>query len=232
MSYRPLTRFTRLALGDDPYTSEGSKRNFQIKSLSQISIFLELNALRDELSIETDQNLQKFLFTDSDGTTLRVYLDSYDDNSHDPLQLDSHNTNTSNNKQASSSTSLIPLETGPDAHNFIKTIGKIKIFLKSSARLVNISKRNFGIVNLYARFNRNPFELNQHNSFSKLNCNGQVLFNNEFVSDAHSGRGRSNLTFTTSNFNQNVFAYICSESFDLRLGENDHVVEFSVLKIN
>lgn len=223
-SFRPLTRFTRLVLGDDPNTKDGSKKNFPIKLLSQISVYIELNALRDELSIEADQNLQKFLFSDSDGTTLRFYLDSYDDNSHDPLQLDSTNQNKS------SSTSLIKLDSGPDAHNFIKSNDKIKVYLKTSGSFVDIVKRNFSVVNLYVRLNRNPIDFVQHNSFNKFNCNGQVLFDNVFVLD--SNFTASSLVFSSIKNNQNVFAYMCSEQFDLRVSEKDHVVEFSAHKIN
>lgn len=226
VSFRPLTRFTRLVLGDDQNTKNGSKKYFQIKLLSQISVFLELNALRDELSIETDQNLQKFLFSDSDGTTLRFYLDSYDDNSHDPLQLDSTNTN----RNKSSSTSLIKLDSGLDAQNFIRSNDKIKVYLKTSGSSVDIVKRNFSVVNLYVRLNRNPIDFVQHNSFNKFNCNGQVLFDNSFVLD--SNFTASSLVFSSIKNNQNVFAYICSEKFDLRVSEKDHVVEFSAHKIN
>lgn len=224
VSYRPLTRFTRLVLGDDSNSKDGSKKNFPIKLFSQISIYLELNALRDELSIEADQNLQKFLFSDSDGTTLRFYLDSYDDNSHDPLQLDSTNKNNS------SSSTLIQLDSGPDAQNFIRSSDKIKVYLKTSGSFVDITKRNFGVVNLYVRLNRNPIDFTQHNSFNKFNCNGQVLFDNAFVLD--NNFTASNMVFSSSKNNQNIFAYMCSELFDLRFSEQDHVVEFSAHKLD
>lgn len=186
---------------------------------------MELNAASgEELSIEADQNLQKFVFSDSDATTLRLYLDSYDDNSYDPLQRDSTKSNNHTNATA------ITLESGPDAQNYIRSSDKIKVFVKTSGSFVRISKRNFGVVNIYARLNRDPFDQTQRNLFSKFNCNGHVLFNNVFVEDAD--LERRNLSLSTRDHNQNVFAYLCSESFDLRIGENDKLVEFSAFKTN
>jgi len=152
---------------------------------------------------------------------LRFYLDSFDDNTKDPLQLDINEENNNGTKS-------VPLESGPNSQNYIKANGKMKIFLKTTGSSLRINKLNFGVVNLYFKLNKSFLET-QHNSFNKFNCNGQILFNNEFLADNDLDR---NLTFTSRNDNQSVFVYLCSDSFDLSINEKNHIVEFAASKHN
>jgi hypothetical protein len=206
-----VTKIHRLVLGDD---DEKSTKTYKIRSLSPINIFVELNEKQygDELSIEADQNLQKFFFTESNGNELRFYLDSYDNNTEDLLHLSSN----------SSSTKPTALEN--NTTNYIKSTDKIKVFLKTSSSYLNVSKLNFGIVNLYFKLNRDQ-KTNQLNSFNKINCNGEILFNNEFINPGYS----SNRTLTfTSMSSHNVFVYWCKESVEFSVHETNKTIQYSL----
>jgi hypothetical protein len=206
--------------GDWRNETNGTK-NFKIKSLNQIYVFIELNQdeLDEELVIETDQNLQKFFFTESDGQTLRLYLNSFDNNTDDTIYY-AANTNGSNR------TNAVVLENG--TQNYLKSNSKTKIYIKSSSSFLQISKFNFDVVNVYFKLNRSFGNRVQHNSFNKFNCNGQVLFNNEFIENEKSSK---NLTFITRNDNQNIFIYLCRDLMNLTVAEKNKMIEFSAVKI-
>lgn len=170
--------------------------------------------------IETDQNLQKFFFIESDGQTLRLYLNSFDNNTDDTIYY-AANTNGSNR------TNAVVLENG--TQNYLKSNSKTKIYIKSSSSFLQISKFNFDVVNIYFKLNRSFGNRVQHNSFNKFNCNGQVLFNNEFIENEKSSK---NLTFITRNDNQNIFIYFCRDLMNLTVAEKNKMIEFSAVKFD
>lgn len=79
-TFRPITKFNRIQLGEENSTVN-SFFNLKLKNAS-IDIFI--NFIRNvqqnnELTIETDQNLQKYFITESDGDCLKIKLDYLDD---------------------------------------------------------------------------------------------------------------------------------------------------------
>ena len=214
-TYRPVTKFQRVFFGNkDNYSNEMSP-TYKIKSLNPIYVFIELNAneFDDELVVEADQNLQKFFFTESDGQTLKFYLDSFD-----------NNTDASIYYTARQNKSVVLDER---AQNYLKSRTRTKVFIKSSHPTLKINKLDFDVLNVYFKLNRNLSYQIQHNSFNKFNCNGQILFNNEFIENYRN----ETLTLSSRSPNLNVFVYFCSDFFDLSVNESNGSVVFSAARI-
>ena len=79
-TFRPVTKFNRIQLGEDK-ARNNSIFNIQLRNASiDLFIYLNLNEQQnDELTVEADQNLQKYFITESDGDCLKMKLDYLDD---------------------------------------------------------------------------------------------------------------------------------------------------------
>lgn len=203
---RPITNFENVIFGNANTSTSSVAVNYRIKSSNPIELNVELNVREDaeELSIEADQNLQKFFIVESDGLNLKIYLDSYDDNGVRTIYY-------SNDQNAS---------TVLDKHstNYIRSVSAIKINLRTSKSFVRINKFDFNVVNVRARlqykfYNAQP----THNSFSKFSCNGNVIFNNVFLDEPHDDK----FELSSQRQYENIFVHYCNELYQIYLQETD-----------
>lgn len=202
-TYRPITPFERIKFGEnDPKLS--SKYKLKLDKPIDLYIHFNINESQDEeLTIETDQNLQKYFFTESDGDYLKIKLDSYDlDNM---TSLFSNELNAEKNKE-----------------NILSPSQNVRVDLKLKKSYVYLNKFKLNQMNVIVEPNWNFFNLikgsmstfNYVNTTVSLNCNNVYTIDDEIIkvnSDTKKISTRNNL------LNNYLSIYYCDESFALYL---------------
>jgi hypothetical protein len=127
-TFRPITKFNRIQLGEE---NSAFNTFFNLK-LKNASIDIFINFIRNvqqnnELTIETDQNLQKYFITESDGDCLKIKLDYLDD------EYSNINPVKQNNFE----------QLVKNGENFLIANKNIKMNLKTTNSFVYVSKKDF-----------------------------------------------------------------------------------------
>jgi len=125
---RPITKFNRIQLGEEKDTSN-SFYNIKLRNVSvDLFIYLNLNEQEnEELTVEIDQNLQKFFIIESDGDCLKIKLDYLDDeySTINPVKHDNFEQLVQNEE------------------NFLSTNKNIKINIRTTKSFVYVNKNEF-----------------------------------------------------------------------------------------
>lgn len=211
---RPTTRFNKIIFGEqDPLKN---KPNYDIRLKTRIEVFIQISHEfnQDELSIECDQNFQKFFFVQSNGYFLNIKLDSYDDNNAKTIYY--------SNKFASDSEINILNKNGK---NFLEQSKPIQINIKTKNPLLILRKFNFSPLNIYLNDQIEPNVYSRNSSVS-FNCNGEISYNFQ----NNSSRNVQKFILKTNYINNFLNVTYCNESYELSFKKSKDIIEFLALK--
>lgn len=205
-TYRPITKFNRLIFGE--FGNKSIESNYNIRSKPPVNVQVTLNDNIDELTIECDQNLQKFFILESNGDYLKLKLDSFDDNSKKTIYYSSFFSDDETLKQN---------KLDQNQNNFIDQLEPIKINLRTKNSYLYINKSNFGILNIKVGPGQsgNDFQV-------MFDCNDQIVYNNI----SQQNNGNINKFGLKSNYkNQLLSIGLCSEIFEIYFKKSEEFFE-------
>ena len=208
-TYRPVTNFNRIQFGE--FADDQNLNNFYNIQLinASIDVFIYFNVNEqqgDELTLEIDQNLQKYFIIDSDGNCLKIKLDFLDD----------EYSIINSVKELDPSQILVKNQT-----NFISTNKNVRINVRTRKSFTYVHKIGFAKtkLNFFIEPVLNVSNLNQNLILSTISLN---CTNNEYSID----NGRVNINKNTQLIKK-IYAsshYLsvnyCDDSFALYFGQS------------
>jgi hypothetical protein len=193
-----------------------------------IDVYLHLNSVKqeeEELTVETDQNLQRFFSVESDEDMLKIKLDVVDTNADEQVGFFIETTQ-------------FPVAAEKDKLNYVNATKNVRIDITVRKTSLFFSKHNFGLVNVYvepAASSNNIFKtVNSDLSTILLNCNGSLLVDGIMLNDIKTFQNRNmndrRKIKEGKIFDTYLSFYICSESYTLFISQAHGVNEFIASK--
>jgi len=214
-TFRPITKFNRIQLGEEK-AKNNSIFNIKLRNASiDLFIYLNLNEQQnDELTVEADQNLQKYFITESDGDCLKMKLD----------YLDDEYSNLNPVKQNDIERLIMNEE------NFISSNKNIKLKIKTAKSFVYVNKRDFDIkINIFIEPNLSSLSKKMISSNVSLNCtsNKEMYFIDNKIFQIN-----KNTQLIKKEFPLNSYLSVnyCDESFALYFSQNFQTCLFKAFR--
>lgn len=216
-TYRPTTRFNRVILGS--LNPKNITNNYKIKVDKPIQIFLILDesTLKEQFTIEADQNLQKFFLLESNDEYLNIKLDFFDLNEHKTIYYQPNN---------------IEKDTlDKNEINLLRPEKPIRILISSNRSQLKISKFQFSQIEVFIEKISYQYISNLNNKDSNIwfTCDRRIFFDNQ---DNGSSEAVNKFTLKSNYKTKSIKVNICDESFNYNFANSPNLLEFWADKIN
>ncbi|RNA24058.1 hypothetical protein BpHYR1_043394 [Brachionus plicatilis] len=215
-TYRPTTRFSRVVFGK--FESSNSSINYKIQIEKPIEIYLILDesSLKDQFTIEADQNLQKFFLLESNGEYLNIKVDYFESDEHRTIYYQAKKEEKD--------------KLDKNEINYLQPTEPIRILISSSRSHIKINKYQFSEIEVFIEKISYQYEANLYKKDSNIRftCDQRIFFDNQ-----DDGKSDSVEKFSLkSNYRtKSIKASICDESFDYNFVNSPNMIEFWAEKI-
>lgn len=216
-TYRPTTKFKKIVFGSLNPTNLSNNYIIKIDKPIQITLILDESSLKDQFTIEADQNLQKFFLLESNDEYLNIKLDFFDSKEHKTIYYQP-------NKEQEDTLDKNEI-------NYLRPEKPIRILISSNRSQLKISKFQFSEIEVFIEKISYQYNSNLINKDSNIwfTCDRRIFFDNQDT-------GKSDLVnqfSLKSNYKtKSIKVNICDENFHYNFANSPNLIEFWADKIN